>query len=179
MRFPETVPKLLKRARKIRRRIKATKQGDTKVAVQSPRRGKRQRHETSGSTTESPVPMPRGTKTEQHATKEHDDEQESIPDWGDDVVDTAEENLAMATAAHMAQGDDATSMWPWGNRGRPSDRGESVGVLAQRPNLPSAVPRRQSSQRGSTLQQAVQLVQAHMAQRREERGRLRPELSRE
>ena len=98
MRFPETVPKLLKRARKIRRRIKATKQGDTKVAVQPPRRGKRQ---------------------------------ESIPDWGDDVVDdvvdTAEENLAMATAAHMAEGDDATSMWPWGNRGRPSDRGESVG----------------------------------------------------
>ena len=183
MRFPETVPKLLKRARKIRRRIKATKQGATKVAVQPPRRGKRQRHETRGSTTESPVPMPRGTKTEQHATKEHDDEQESIPDWGDDVVDdvvdTAEENLAMATAAHMAEGDDATSMWPWGNRGRPSDRGESIGVLAQRPNLPSAVPRRQISQRGSTLQQALQLVQAHMAQRREERGRLRPEVSRE
>ena len=182
MRFPETIPKLLKRVRKIRRRIKATKQGDTKMAVQTSRKGERQRHETRGSTAESSVPKPRGTQTEQHATKEHDDEQESIPDWGDDVandvMDTAEEKPTTTTAAHVAEGDDATAMWPWGNRGRPSDKGESVGVLAQRPNLPT-VPRRQSSQRGSTLQQAVQMVQAHMAQQREERGRLRQELSRD
>ena len=42
MRFPEKVSKLLKRARMIRRRIKATKQGDTKVAVQPPK-GERER----------------------------------------------------------------------------------------------------------------------------------------
>ena len=82
MRFPEKVPKLLKRARKIRRRIKATKQGDTKVAVQPPKGGKRERHVTKESTKKDPVPLPRGARTEQHVTKEHDDDQESVPDWG-------------------------------------------------------------------------------------------------
>ena len=48
---------------------------------------------TKESTKKDPVPLPRGARTEQHVTKEHDDDQESIPDWGDDVVDTAEENL--------------------------------------------------------------------------------------
>ena len=182
MRFAETIPKLLKRVRKIRRKIKATRQGDAKMAVQTSTRRTRQRHEKRGSTTERPVPKPRGITTGQHVTKEHDDEQESIPDWGDDVanddMDNEEDTPTTTTAAHVAEGDDLATMWPWGDRGRPSDRGESVGVLAQRPNLPTT-PKRQSSHRGSTLQQAVQMVQAHMAQQRGEQGRLRQELSRD
>ncbi|CAE7947971.1 unnamed protein product, partial [Symbiodinium sp. KB8] len=115
MRFPETIPKLLKRVRKIRKRIKATRQGDAKMAVQTSRKRTRQRHETRGGTTKSSVPKPRGIKTKQHVTKEHDDEQESIPDWGDDVandvMDNAEDTPTATTAAHVAEGDDVAAMW--------------------------------------------------------------------
>ena len=114
MRFPETIPKLLKRVRKIRKRIKATRQGDAKMAVQTSRKRTRQRHETRGGTTKSSVPKPRGIKTKQHVTKEHDDEQESIPDWGDDVandvMDNAEDTPTATTAAHVAEGDDVAAM---------------------------------------------------------------------
>ena len=181
MRFPETIPDLLKRVRKIRRKLKATRQGgDAKTTTQTSTRRTRQRHEKRGSTTERAVPKPRGMQTEQHVTREQDDERESIPDWGDDDADDdmdQEETTPVETAAPVAKGDDLAAMWPWGERGRPSDRGDSIGVLAQRPNLPTT-PRRQSSHGGSTLQQAVQMVQAHMAQQRGEPGRLRQELSR-
>ena len=124
MRFPETIPKLLKRVRKIRRKIKA-----------------RQRHETRGSTTERPVPKPRGIKTGQHVTKEHDDEQESIPDWGDDVanddIDNEEDTPTATTAAHVAEGDDLATMWPWGTEADPQTEGK---VLGCSPNDPTCLP---------------------------------------
>ena len=128
------------------------------------------------------MPKPRGVQAEQHATREQDDERESIPDWGDDDADNAMDQEEAApvetTAAPKAKEDDLATMWPWGEQGRPSDRGESVGVLAQRPNLPTT-PRRQSSPGGDALQQAVQMVQAHMAQQRGEPGRPRQELRRD
>ena len=119
MRFREKVPKLLKKACKIRRRIKAKKQGDAKkVPVQSPRRGMKEQHVTKEDTKKVPVQLPRGGKTEQHVTKEHDEDQESIPDWGDDAMDTTE-NLEPANTADVAEGHDLASIRHRGKRWDP------------------------------------------------------------
>ncbi|OLQ02935.1 hypothetical protein AK812_SmicGene14167 [Symbiodinium microadriaticum] len=83
------------------------------------------------------------------------------PDWGrssDDEVQTPE---------HSQQ-------WPWGEAGRPSDRGNSTGILAERPRQEPAA-RREDGGGGARLTPNhmwldVQRVQEHMARAR--RGEL-------
>ena len=179
MRFPEKIPDLLRRVRKIRRKLKVTRQaGDTETKTKVQTSPKRQRHEKKESKAGRPTLKPRGVQAEQHATREQDDDRESPPDWGgddaDDAVDQEEAATLETTMTSNAKEDDSAATWPWGERGRPSDRGESVGVLAQRPNLPTT-PRRQDTPEGGTLLQAVHMVQAHMAQ---QRGRTRATSSR-
>ena len=99
-------------------------------------------------------------KTE-HVTKEDVDivserregmKADTPPDWGDSSNDEA-------TSTHE---------WPWGDAGRPSDRGDSPSHLAVRPNEPKTggrlllVP--------NERWRGVQLVQAHMAKARTERA---------
>ena len=76
-----------------------------------------------------------------------------------------------------------TYSWPWGEAGRPSDRGESTGVLAEKPREPAGdpLPRHRSLSRspdgargGAQLTpnatwRGVQLVQAHMEKSRARR----------
>ena len=42
------------------------------------------------------------------------------PEWGDETED-----------------ENTLTSWPWGEMGRPSDRGPSEGILAERPNVPA------------------------------------------
>ncbi|CAE7946957.1 unnamed protein product [Symbiodinium sp. KB8] len=44
------------------------------------------------------------------------------PDWGDETED-----------------ENTLTSWPWGEMGRPSDKGPSEGILAERPNVPGGV----------------------------------------
>ncbi|CAE7446444.1 unnamed protein product, partial [Symbiodinium microadriaticum] len=192
LRFPEQATQLLRRARKIRRKVKAkqkgeernvpgrcSKKGDGKQRVtkaipgQPPRGGKESKHVTKEGTTHVPEQPLKKSKTEeriQHAIKARDEEEESVPDWGDDTFDTEENPEPANTATGTAKGD-AQASWPWGDKGRPSDRGERAGILGQRPSEPTT-PRRQSAAGESQqpLQRAIQLVQAHMARRRAEQG---------
>ncbi|CAE7946380.1 RPS13 [Symbiodinium sp. KB8] len=73
--------------------------------------------------------------------REHDDEQESIPDWGDDVanddIDNEEDTPTATTAAHVAEGDDLATMWPWGTEADPQTEGK---VLGCSPNDPTCLP---------------------------------------
>ena len=189
MRFPNKAFKLLKKARRIRRRIKAETRGDMRERqVKTPAGGvqkQRARKEKSGrssrwgtskqETTEEnavpdPVPPPQKQgRLSQRVTNER--EEDSPPDWGDDLPDTMAENVEPPAAMVPPVEDNSTSTWPWGKDGRPSDQRGSHGILAQRPNEPKSPPRRPSQQRGDVqLLSAVQQVQAHMARGRAQRG---------
>ena len=94
-------------------------------------------------------------------------------DWGSEGDDTEPQPAPHAEAAGGESDSDGMSPpvaplhanWPWGERGRPSDRASSSGG-AQRPRTPSRSPRRRGG-RKVTLQpgpmwEAVQQVQRHM-----------------
>ena len=189
MRFPDKASQLLKKARRIRRRIKAEIRGDArKVQVQTPagevqkqrarkekprrssRRGTTKQETTEENAEPDPAPPPQKQgKLSQRATNER--EEDSPPDWGDDLPDTVTEDLVLPGAMAPPEEDNTASTWPWGKEGGPSDKRGSSGILAQRPSEPKTAPRRPSQRRGDTqLLSAVQQVQAHMARRRAERG---------
>ena len=93
---------------------------------------------------DKPANLPVGElETKEHGDVLGHDKREQLdgdipPDWGGS---TEEENLQPSASAHS---------WPWGEAGRPSDRGESAGVLAQKPPEPAGdpLPRHQSHPRG-------------------------------
>ena len=177
MKFPEQAPQLLKRVRRIRRRVKAKKKGDysdtsevppktgdrrqrgTKAAFGTPQRegegSKGSKHVTKEGTTHVPARLPKKSKTEErhHQGEQVDDGEESVPDWGDDAsggsADVADATETQEPADTTAATGDAQSLWPWGERGRPSDRGGSTGVLGQRPSEPSTAPKQQAVAGGS------------------------------
>ena len=70
--------------------------------------------------------------------------------------------------------------WPWGEMGRPSDKGPSEGILAERPNVPGGVSLQQrddASGKGggitlipNRMWRDVRTVQAHMEQARQHRA---------
>ena len=129
MRFPEKAAKLPKRARKVQRRITTKLKGDmtsmpeqtsqgggaervtTEVPEQSQRRGKRKRPATKAGTTQVPEQLPKKAKAqpEQRVTKDRDEDEDSIPDWGDDTQDV-EENLE---PTNTAAGSDRGSILSW------------------------------------------------------------------
>ena len=165
MRFPEHATQLLKRARKIRRKVKAKQKGEERDVPGGPSKTGDNKHRV---TKAAPGQPPRGGKESKHVTKEgiahvpplkkhkteeriqHEmqarDEEESVPDWGDDASDTKEHPKPANTATATAKGD-AQASWPWGDKGRQSDRG-SAGILGQRPSEPTTAPRRQSAAGG-------------------------------
>ena len=197
MRFPNKASKLLKKARRIRRRIKAEIRGDVREKqVQTPagevqkqrakkekpgrssRRGTKNQKTTEENAEPDPTPPPQKQgELSQRVTNER--EEDSPPDWGDDLPDTMTEDVEPPAAILPSVEDNTTSTWPWGKEGRPSDNRGSQGILAQRPNEPKSPPRRPSQRRGDMqLLSAVQQVQAHMARGRAQRG-LGPELNHE
>ena len=95
-------------------------------------------------------------------TREQPADNDTPPDWGGETDE-----------------DDALTSWPWGESGCPSDRGQSEGILAERPSEPSGLPRQPQadlSEEGRGIQlipnrmwQNVRTVQAHMEQARRQR----------
>ncbi|CAE7500648.1 pol, partial [Symbiodinium sp. KB8] len=135
MRFPEHATQLLKRARKIRRKVKAKQKGEERDVPGGPSKTGDNKHRV---TKAAPGQPPRGGKESKHVTKEgiahvpplkkhkteeriqHEmqarDEEESVPDWGDDASDTKEHPKPANTATATAKGD-AQASWPWGDKG--------------------------------------------------------------
>ena len=101
-----------------------------------------------------------------HEIKEQPMANDTPPDWGGDSQTDEEMQL---------------SSWPWGEQGRPSDLGQSRGVLGQRPNEPTGEPRRQGDGPGgedggvrlipNRIWRDVRTVQNHMARAREKQQR--------
>ena len=188
-RFPEQAGDLLKQIKKVRKQIRKSR-----------KRGRQPRLKTASSSGEAAtpdvapcVPPGRGANREdaqgeeptptpwtQHAKKRSDADAvserrgtvdaDTPPDWGD------------------SSGDDAalSSEWPWGEAGRPSDRGDSPSRLALRPSEPSERPPPQAHQPDSQVTErghihlvpnvqwrGVQLIQEHMAKARAERDAFR------
>ena len=195
MKFPEQAPQLLRRARKIRRGIKAQRKNDQKGTPETPsntgegkQRGtkaasrtqqraggssKRSKRVAKEGTTCVPAGLPKtGETKEQCQGEQADDGEESVPDWGDDASGgSAEATEAQDSADTTAATGDTQSLWPWGKEGRPSERGGSTGVLSQRPSEPATSPKKKGAPGGDqSLQSAVHLVQMHMARRRAQHG---------
>ena len=194
--FPEQAPRLLKRARKVRRKVKAKQKGgannpqkgasgvgerrqrEKKAAPkQLPKRGDTTRHVTKEATAQRSEQQPKkhkaGGRTPQ--VRQPPGEEQFEPDWGDD----ASQSSAVAEDAKKPQEPQTaavdTTSWPWGEAGRPSDRGESHGILGQRPNEPATAPRWGTQH--PPLRSAIQLVQAHMAKKRVEHRPPREEVN--
>ena len=99
-------------------------------------------------------------------------------DWGNDVDDTEPQPASHAKADVAESDSDGTSPpvtplhvnWPWGERGRPSDRASSSSGGAQRPRTPSRSPRRRGGSnvilQPGPMWEAVQQVQRHMRRAR-------------
>ena len=104
-----------------------------------------------------PERPPKKHKTEERIQrgKQASDEEESVPDWGDDTsrcsADAADtkEHPEPANTADATTEEGAPASWPWSDEGRSSDRGDSTGILGERPSEPATAPRRQSEAGGS------------------------------
>ena len=140
MRFPNKASKLLKKARRIRRRIKAEIRGDVREKqVQAPagevqrqrakkekpgrssRRGIKKQKTTEENAEPDPTPPPQKQgELSQRVTNER--EEDSPPDWGDDLPDAMTEDGEPPAAMLPPVEDNTTSTWPWGKEGRPSDK---------------------------------------------------------
>ena len=176
-RFPHNVGKVLKQVRTIRKKI----------------RKRRKKHGHKAASPTSSVPTTPGGAAAQTAldgepekklvteergdTLDHDD--------GEQLADTPHDWGGSDTEEAGQQPDTNAPSWPWGEAGRPSDRGESTGVLAEKPREPRGepLPKHRSLSRspdgspgGTQLTpmatwRGVQLVQAHMAQSRARKER--------
>ncbi|CAE7847872.1 rnc, partial [Symbiodinium sp. KB8] len=132
MRFPNKASQLLKKARRIRRRIKAEIRRDVREKqVQTPagevqkqrarkekpgrssRRGTTKQKTTEENAEPDPAPPPQKQgKLSQRVTNER--EEDSPPDWGDDLPDTMTEDVEPPAAMVPPVEDNTTSTWPWG-----------------------------------------------------------------
>ena len=177
-RFPEEAGDLLKQIKKVRKQIRKTRGRRRQARQTTPSSS----GEAAALETGSDAPQGRGTDRgkaqgeeptamtrPQHVTKEDVDtvgerregmNADTPPDWGDSSNDD----------------DVPTYEWPWGDAGRPSDRGDSPSHLAVRPNEPKARGRLQLVP--NEHWRGVQLVQAHMAKARTERALARDDASR-
>jgi len=177
-RFPHKVGEVLKQVRKIRKKIRKRRKKHGHQAVLQPTSSL---PTTPGGAAAQTVPE--GEPAGELVTKErgdtlgHDDGEQlddTPPDWG-----------GSSTEEGAQQPDTSAPSWPWGEAGRPSDRGESTGVLAEKPREPMGdpLPKRRSFSRSpdgspggvqltpNATWQGVQLVQAHMAQSRARKER--------
>ena len=175
-RFPGEARKLLPKARKIRNTFR--RQGGLRTTTEcqpTVQEGEESPQAADVSAYAMPAPsMPGEAMTAERVRRENLEEDaarekkeqpvdsDTPPDWGGDTDDEG-----------------PPPNWPWGERGRPSDLGLSAGVLADRPNEPSGVPRHQQGEPGgedrgiqlvpSRTWQDVMRVQAHMEQARKQR----------
>ena len=169
-RFPEEVGDLLKQIKRVRKLVRKSRRkrrqrgrttpntvgkpdaGDaTPEAVQ---RGIHDRDQAQGGALTKAARVTKETTGTVSETKEGVRE-DTPPDWGSHSDDDTNTQPA--------------GEWPWGQAGRPSDRGDSPSHLAVRPNEPEV---------GATLRlvpnehwRGVQTVQAHMARARATRAR--------
>ena len=195
IRFPEQAPRLLKRARKVRRKVKAKQKGggnepqkgasgvgerrqrEKKAAPkQLPRRGESTRRVTKEATAQRSEQQPKKHKAGEQTpqVRRPSGEEQFEPDWGEDASPSAAVTEEIEKPQEPQTAVDTTS-WPWGEAGRPSDRGESHGILGQRPNEPATGPR--WGMQNPPLRSAIQLVQEHMAKKRVENSLPREEVN--
>ena len=74
--------------------------------------------------------------------------EDTPPDWGGDG-DDSDNNTEVELPAQWKAEDVTEDQWPWGPAGRPSDRGEGAGHMAQRPNEPVGEPPQWRNQLGA------------------------------
>ena len=122
--------KMLRRARGIRRKIRA-------------RRRQRQGEAATPPKDEPPQalrPANMGEDAEQY--NDGSFVEDTPPDWGGTATRTwTWQKLRKATSkAEGEEADSPANPWPWGPEGRPSDTGRSQGVLAERPAEPARAP---------------------------------------
>ena len=169
-RFPEEAGDLLKQIKKVRKLIRKSRgrrrqrgrttpkslgeAGAMETTPDAVQRGVQDRDQAQGGALAVTRPA-RATKETTDTVSETREgvREDTPPDWGsgsdEDTVPAGE--------------------WPWGHAGRPSDRGDSPGHLAVRPNEPEVGERLRLVP--NEHWRGVQTVQAHMAQARAERAR--------
>ena len=160
MRFPDKVEKMLRRARGIRRKIRARRRQQQGEAATPP---KDEPPEVLG-------PANMGEDAEQY------NDGSFVPDSGDshEDLDMAETQESDQQSSEGEEADSPANPWPWGPEGRPSDTGRSQGVLAERPaparapqptgETPTAQRRHPVTLLPNQRWHEVRQVQAHMAQ---------------
>ena len=190
-RFPGQVGELLRQIKKVRKRIRKARGTRRRQRTADPSSSGRAAvpeaaqcvQPTGGVLLEDPqsegpaqVPQPehetKGSGEDPSGRKESLDT-DTPPDWGNSSEDDAEQPL---------------HSWPWGDFGRPSDRGDSLSHFALRPSEPTGsppLPRWQAQQPDCPVAEGgrvhlvpnvqwrgVQQVQEHMARARADRQSL-------
>ena len=165
MRFPDKVEKMLRRARGIRRKIRARRRQQQGEAATPPK--------------DEPPEVLRPANMGEDAEQYNDGSfvEDTPPDWGDshEDLDMAETQESDQQSSEGEEADSPANPWPWGPEGRPSDTGRSQGVLAERPAEPARALQptgeTPTAQRGHPVTllpnqrwHEVRQVQAHMAQ---------------
>ena len=171
-RFPEEVGDLLKQIKRVRKLVRKSRRKRRQRGRTTPKTvGEPDARDVTSEAVQCGVPdqdqtqggaltTTRATRVTKETTGTVSETQEGVredtpPDWGSH----SDEDTNTQPAGE----------WPWGRAGRPSDRGDSPGHLAVRPNEPEM---------GASLRlvpnehwRGVQTVQAHMARARAKRAR--------
>ena len=146
-RFPGEVQTLLPKARKIRDAFRRQRGSSATTELEQAMHGGEEnpcRAEDADADEGLPTPTTRGSATatervrmesqgddKTRETKEQPADTDTPPDWGGETDE-----------------EDPPTSWPWGEKGRPSDSGQSKGILAERPREPAGVPRPQGEVSG-------------------------------
>ena len=131
MKFPNKVEKMLRKARGIRRRIRAKRQKQQGGATTQPK----------DAPLEGTGPTSLGENVEKNAEQHNEASlmEDTPPDWGSSHEDPDTAGT-QGTNGHSSEGEEnhpRASHWPWGPDGRPSDTGQSHGILAKKPAEPT------------------------------------------
>ena len=127
MGFPDKVEKMLRRARGIRRKIRARRRQQQGEAATPPK----------DEPPEVLRPANMGEDAEQY--KDGSFVEDTPPDWGDshEDLDMAETQESDQQSSEGEEADSPANPWPWAPARRPSNTGRSQGVLAERPESSS------------------------------------------
>ena len=145
MHCPHKVGEMLKKAWKLRRKIRRRQKEEEGKA-------KCKRSSTSGTPERGEVQEGARRRTDEPAAKRGTTGETSLPsmkreasspevtppDWGGD--DDSDVDPTAETREEQEQEEASEAQWPWGPAGRPSDRRTSAGHLAQRPSEPVGEP---------------------------------------
>ena len=153
-RFPEKVEEQLNRARRLRRKIRArgkggedeAEEGETAASSASSRKRPTAKRKLVAAQPEDRPPPEHETKEAsdrpppQHETGEIS-QSETPQDWGGSETEENQPEVHQSPEDSDEGGQgQVRDQWPWGPAGRPSDAGQSSGLLALRPAEPTGGP---------------------------------------